>query len=592
MSHLLSEISIKNYKSIIDESFELSAFTPFVGYNNAGKSNMLEAIKWLLRKSALVETAFYNKTEAVEMEGKISGISETILEQLPENQRTSIEPFLFTDSLYIKRAQAQPSIPAGQIRLLVKDPSNVGNPNEWRANPTGLDQALQALFPEPIQIGAMENSEEDVSKSKNTTTIGKLLSEIIGPIQASYSTQVQAALNGIKELLDVDGTSRATELNDFDIAVSEKVESFFPGVNIKVHVPTPELKEVFSKGTIKVFENLNPDGRDVSALGHGAQRSIQMALVRHLADIKRESGEQASNTILLIDEPELYLHPQAIEVLRDALKTLSTQGYQVIFSTHSPFMITSKDVENTLLIRKNVTQGTHKRNSLKTAIAAVASAHPSQLAIVFSLSNSSNILFSERVILAEGKTENRLLPKIIQKVTGETLGLLKTALVPMDGSGSTRKTIEVLSAMGIPTKAIVDLDYALKEGESQGFLSTGDTDVAAIKAHLATIAPTHSINLNNGWPTKSGSYLTAAQAFTLLAQEAAIQGNLASLKTKMQAAGVYVWAKGTIESHLGGIPKNEMGWANFNARLESEELNVILPNDHSEIADLVAWITA
>jgi hypothetical protein len=115
MSHLLSEISIKNYKSIIDESFELSAFTPFVGYNNAGKSNMLEAIKWLLRKTALPETAFYTKTEAVEMEGKISGISETILEQLPENQRTSIQPFLFTDS------PASPSIPAALVRAFSSD---------------------------------------------------------------------------------------------------------------------------------------------------------------------------------------------------------------------------------------------------------------------------------------------------------------------------------------------------------------------------------------------------------------------------------------------------------------------------------------
>lgn len=591
MTHLLSEISIKNFKSIIDESFELTAFTPLIGYNNAGKSNMLEAIKWLLRKSALAESAFYDKTQAVEMEGKITGISEVILEQLPENQRTSIEPFLFTDSIFIKRVQAQPGIPVGQIRLLVKDPVNVGGANEWRANPTGLDQALQVLFPEPIQIGAMENSEEDVSKSRTTTTIGKLLSEIIGPIQASYSTQVKTALDGIKDLLDADGTSRATELIDFDAAVNNKVESFFPGVNIKVHVPTPELKEVFSKGTIKVFENLNPDGRDVSALGHGAQRSIQMALVRHLADIKRESGDQSSNTILLIDEPELYLHPQAIEVLRDALKTLSTQGYQVIFSTHSPFMITSKDVENTLLIRKNETQGTHKRNSLRTAIATVGAAHPSQLAIVFSLSNSSNILFSERVILAEGKTENRLLPKIIQKITGKTLGLLKTALVPMDGSGSTKKTIEVLTAMAIPTKAIVDLDYALKEGETQGFLRVGDTDVATIKAHLATIAPTHSINLNNGWPTKSGSAMTSAQAFEILAQEPTIQTNLTSLKAKMQIVGIYVWTKGTIESHLGGIPKNEMGWASFNARLETEELNIILPNDHIEISTLATWLT-
>jgi len=590
MTHLLSEITIRNFKSIIDETFELSAFTPLVGYNNAGKSNMLEAIKWLLRKTALSDASFNNRMQAVEIEGKISGISATILAQLPENQRTAIQPFLFADSLFIKRIQPFPNVGVAQVKLLIKDPANVGSANEWRANPTGLDQAIQALFPEPIHIGAMENSEEDVSKSKNTTTIGKLLAEIIGPIQASYSTQVQTALDGIKELLDANGTSRATELNDFDTAVNGKVESFFPGVSIKVHVPTPELKEVFSKGTIKVFENLNPDGKDVSALGHGAQRSIQMALVRHLADIKREAGEQASNTILLIDEPELYLHPQAIEVLRDALKTLSTQGYQVIFSTHSPFMITSKDVENTLLIRKNDTLGTHKRNSLRTAIATVAAAHPSQLAIIFSLSNSSNILFAEKVILAEGKTENRLLPKIIQKVTGRTLGLHKTALVPIDGSGSTKKTIEVLTAMAIPTKAVVDLDYALKEGENQGFLSPGDVDVTAIKTHLASIAPAHSINLNNGWPTKTGSAMTAAEAFALLAQETTIQPNLNSLKAKMKTAGIYIWTKGTIENHLGGIPKNEVGWANFNSRLETEELNIILPTDHTEINNLITWL--
>lgn len=588
MTHILSEITIRNFKSIRNETFELSAFTPLVGYNNAGKSNMLEAIKWLLRKTALSDSSFHDTALPVEMEGVISGITQAILDQLPENQRTSIQPFLIGDSLSIKRVQPQPNVGVAQIRLLVKDPANIGTANEWRANPTGLDQAIQALFPEPIHIGAMENAEEDVSKSKNTTTIGKLLAEIIGPIQTSYSTQVQTALDGIKDLLDADGTSRAAELNAFDAAVNGKVESFFPGVNIKVHVPTPELKEVFSKGTIKVFENLNPAGRDVSALGHGAQRSIQMALVRHLADIKRDSGEQASNTILLIDEPELYLHPQAIEVLRDALKTLSTQGYQVIFSTHSPFMITSKDVGNTLLIRKNDTHGTHKRNSLRAAIPTVVTTAPSQLELIFSLSHSSNILFSERVILAEGTTENRLLPSIIQKVTSRTIGLHKTALVSMGGSGNTRKAMLVLNTMDIPTKAIVDLDFALKHGERDGFLTAGDTDVAAIQAHLASIAPTHAITLNAGWPTNSS--MSAADAFRLLAREAAIQANLVSLKAKMQAAGIYVWTKGTIEDHLGGISKNETGWANFNARLDSEDLNVILPNDHQEITDLVTWL--
>lgn len=590
MTHLLSEIIIRNFKSIQNETFELSAFTPLVGYNNAGKSNILEAIKWLLRKTSLSDSDFNDITQPVEIEGRISGITAAILGQLPAHQETAITPFLFTDSLYIKRVQSTPNAGVSQIRLLVKDPTQVGTPDEWRTNPTGLDQAIQALFPDPIHIGAMENSEEDVSKSKNTTTIGKLLGEIIGPIQTSYSTHVQNALNGIKELLDANGTSRAKELTAFDTAVNSKVASFFPGVSIKVHVPTPELKEFFSKGTIKVFENLNSNGKDVSALGHGAQRSIQMALVRHLADIKRTTGGTTSNTILLIDEPELYLHPQAIEVLRDALKTLSDHDYQVIFTTHSPFMITSKDVENTILIRKNDTHGTHKRNSLRTAIANVAAAHPSQLAIIFSLSNSSNILFSEKVILAEGKTENRLLPKIIQKVTGQTLGLHKSALVPLDGSGNFRKTIEVLTAMAIPTKAIVDLDYALKHGESQGFLAEGDTDVAVIKSHLAEIATNNSIILDGGWPTKTPNSMKAADAFSLLANETAIQTNLTSLKAKMQTAGIYIWTKGTIENHLGGITKNEMGWANFNAKLETEDLNVILPKDHTEINDLVKWL--
>jgi putative ATP-dependent endonuclease of OLD family len=588
--HLLSEIEIKNYKSISNQKFEFSQFTPLIGYNNAGKSNLLEAIKWLLRKTALKNQSFYDGALAVEMKGQISGISTAILAQLPENQRISIQPYIASDSMRIKRIQLTPNVGVGQIKLYVQDPANIGKANEWTLNPNGLDQALQALFPDPIHIGAMENSEEDVSKSKTTTTIGKLLAEIIGPIQATYSAQVQTALNGMKDLLDANGTSRATELNDFDTAVNSKVDSFFPGVSVKVHVPTPELKEVFSKGTIKVFEDLNPDGKDVSALGHGAQRSIQMALVRHLADIKRASSSQISNTLLLIDEPELYLHPQAIEILRDALKTLSSQGYQVLFSTHSPFMTTAKDFENTILIRKSTTLGTYKRNSLRNAITSVASTHPSQLAILFSLSNSSNILFAEKVVLAEGKTEKRLLPEIIKKVTNRTLGLHKTALVPVDGSGSIKKTIEVLAAMDLPTKAVADLDYALKEGENQGFLPAGDPDVAAIRDHLASIAPTHSINLNGGWPTKIGSLMTASDAFALLAQEATIQTNLVSLKTKMLNEGVYIWTKGAIENHLGGISKTELGWANFNTRLETEDLTVILPGNHTEIIDFVNWL--
>jgi len=586
MSHKLTTLEIQNFKSIIAIEFELSEYSPLVGYNNAGKSNILEAIKWVLRKSSLKATDFNNVDNPVIMTARIDGISEAILENLNSTHRQRIEPFLESESITIRRTQLTPSASVAQIRLEVLNPVD----GQWQNNPTGIDNAIKDLFPEPIHIGAMENSEEDVSKSKSGSTIGKLLSEIIGPIEEQYGDQLRTVLDGLKDVLDADGDNRATELTEFDTQVNEKLDAFFPDINVKVHVPTPELKEVFTKGTIKVYENQSLNGTDVSALGHGAQRSIQMTLIRHLADLKIASQEQTTTTLLLIDEPELYLHPQAIEILRVSLKTLSNQGYQIIFTTHSPFMITEKDIANTILVRKNATLGTHKRNSLKSAIPQVEQDAQHQLTLMFALSNSSNILFSERVVLFEGKTENRLMPFLIEKVTGNSLGVNKCALVQQGGSGNTRKSKQVLEMMDLPCKAIVDLDYAFTQGIEDGFLLADDSDVLACRTEMATLSANNGINLNNGWPTKRNSSMTAEEAFALLAESTSIQTNIQNLKTKLLANGIWIWTKGAIEKHLDIQGKNERVWANFKNDIDTNGLEATLPNDHQEISDCINWL--
>lgn len=587
MSHKLTTIKIKNFKSIKEIEFELSEYTPLVGYNNAGKSNILEAIKWVLRKNSLKATDFNDINNPVTMTAKIDGINETILENLNSTHRQRIEPFLNSESLTIRRTQPTPNDTAAQISLEVLNPSD----GQWQSNPTGIDNAIKDLFPAPIHIGAMENSEEDVSKSKSGTTIGKLLSEIIGPIEEQYGEQLRTVLDGIKNVLDADGENRATELNQFDQQVNDKLDAFFPDINVKVHVPIPELKEVFTKGTIKVYENQSQNGTDVSALGHGAQRSIQMTLIRHLADLKIASQEQTTTTLLLIDEPELYLHPQAIEILRVSLKKLANQGYQVIFTTHSPFMITEKDVSNTILIRKNSTLGTHKRSSLKSAIPQVEKEAQHQLTLLFALSNSSNILFSERVVLTEGKTEKRLIPFLIETITSNTLGIHKCALVEQVGSGNTRKSKMVLNMMDLPCKAIVDLDYAFKHAAVDGFLADNDADLTACITELASIATKNGIALDdNGLPTKKNSSMSAAEAFALLAQQPNIQSNIGNLKTKLQAENIWIWKKGTIEKHLNLTGKTESIWVNFVNDVESNGIETVLPNDHTEITECINWI--
>jgi len=132
------------------------------------------------------------------------------------------------------------------------------------------------------------------------------------------------------------------------------LQEYFPGVAVHLEIPVPEMSTLLKGATLKVSES-SGIVREFSTLGHGAQRSIQMALIQYLAELQdansRGNGERRQR-MLIIDEPELFLHPLAIEQVREALKKLSQTGYQVLFSTHSPLMIDRVSVPDTRLVRK------------------------------------------------------------------------------------------------------------------------------------------------------------------------------------------------------------------------------------------------
>jgi predicted ATP-dependent endonuclease of OLD family len=589
MTHLISEISIKNYKSIINETFDLSPFTPLVGYNNAGKSNMLEAIKWFLRSSPLTESDFNDVKKPVEVIARIDGVSEDILKSLEEKHKKKIEKFVIDSSMTVKVSQVEPNQKRADIKTDLLNAEC-----EWEINPNGIPQAISALFPEPIHVGAMENSEEDASKNKTSTTIGKLLKDTLEPLETKYSAEVIEALKGINAQLTSEGANRAPELDDFDKGVNSKITEFFPGVEIKVHIPNPEIKEVFGKGTVKVFENKAGEGRDFSALGHGAQRSIQMALVRHLADVKRVAASKYSNTLLLIDEPELYLHPQAVIILKEALKTLSKSGYQVIFSTHSPFMISKDDIENTILIRKNKEKGTYKRITIKTAIKDLKIDALSQIELLHEFSNSANIFFADKVILTEGKTEKRVLPVIIESITEKSLGAQKIALVSLEGASSLKRTQDVLKALDLPNKGVVDLDFAITKYKEHKLFDKTDDSIKAINEYLATKVNDWGFKITeDGWPTNKGT-IRADEVFSKLAHSTEMKEHVETVIQICKEANIWVWRNGTIESHIGleNKKKGEHQWEQFNSDITAKGLKEILDDELiNQLKNAVEWLT-
>lgn len=593
--HQLKEITVRNFRSIKSENFTLSDYTALIGYNNAGKTNLLLACKWLLRKWSLTENDFNHRENPVEVEGIIEGISQEILEKLPPNQAQATAPFILNEMLVIKRVQNRAGDKANDIKLQVKKVNPETGEVVWSPAPTGLDTAMNDLFPEPILIGAIENIEEDVTKNKTTTTIGRLISEIIAPIEERYGGQAKDAMEVLKKALDADGEDRAQELKDFDAKANEKLKVLFPSVSIRLHVPTPELKEFFKSGTIKVYEDEQGVGKDIGSFGSGAQRSIQMALIRQLAEVRKGADPAPARTLLLIDEPELYLHPQAVEQVRVALKQLSKEGYQVIFATHSAQMVTAEDVNTALLIRKNAQNGTHRRKRVEDAINEIlVGDHDSQLELMFSLSNSNQILFAESVLLIEGKTESKVLPRLFEVVSGgETFGMIKCALVKQDGGGNTCKSMKILNAMDVPAKAIVDLDYAFTQGILDGIVAADDPDVLACKAIFTSMSDAGEIDLApEGLPKnpKEVGKKKRDQAFSEMAACEAGQQCVQNLHDKMKGKNIWLWKKGAIEAHLGLTGKTAQVWARFVKEItEAEDCQTVL-SDFEEISRLVAWI--
>ena len=157
--HQITKVKIENFKSIKEIELSLAAYTPLVGYNNAGKTNILQALSWVIKKSSLQSTDFFNRENPVVVTAEISGIDAGLLDALEDNHRARVEPHVIDGTISLRRTQANPAVPVSQIRLEIR--TREDGEERWVLNPTGIDQAIARMFPDPIFVGAMENTREN-----------------------------------------------------------------------------------------------------------------------------------------------------------------------------------------------------------------------------------------------------------------------------------------------------------------------------------------------------------------------------------------------------------------------------------------------
>ncbi len=531
-----------------------------VGQNNAGKSSILYALNWVLKPVALSIKDFHDSDQPVEVVACIDGVTDDVLGRIiQEKHRKAITPYCREGRLWIRVVATGTTAKtlSKEIWDIDQCPDN-DEPEHWRDYPTGLPQAVSVLLPDPLLVHAMHDIGEDLGKAKVGSTIKNLLDEIMGPMLEAHA-ELNTALDTIRHILTADGDHRSEHLQQFDTDASDALEQFFPGLALDLDLQVVDIKDFFKSGDLHVTDKATGDRRRFDQMGTGTQRSIQMALIRYLAETRRMESKSPSRRLLLIDEPELYLHPQGVRRLQKALACLTQSGFQIVFSTHSPLMLSRDNAADTVIVNKSIEEGVTARKPLRQAVDEAIFGAESQSRTLFELGNLAEIYFAERVVLCEGKTDLRLLPLAYERLYGLPPELDHIAFVSLGSCADISKALLVLAAMGIRACAVADLDFTYTHARKGGLLDRDAKDMAAAKHILARLQSDHGFTLNgNGLPQndKKAGWL-AADVWACFASDAEGKVLAEGSHDALKEANVWAWTQGCIEQVIGTYDKGE-----------------------------------
>lgn len=585
--HRIGRVVIKNFRTCQDVDLVLFDLTPLVGQNNAGKTTILKAIKTLLSANAKADGSDRaDPSKPIELIGRIEGVTQAVLDAMAdEAQKTAIAPFVVNDTLWL-RTQSAPDL---KWKRTVWDPAAGldpdGVPNTFRDLPTGIQAPLRVLFPEVVHIEATKNLEDDIAKAKAKSTMRELLDMLADQVLAEKQ-DIQDALDRVHALLTTAGSaSGATSRQSFDDEASKTLDLFFPGYGIETKFAPVKAEDFFKNAQLSVTEPFGP-AREFDEVGAGTQRGIQMALVQMLGQ-RRTPTSAAQRLLLLIDEPELFMHPQAIRRIRQTLKVLSTRGFQVVFTTHSPEMLSRETVQQTVIVRREVTSGTAAKRPVATLVRAMKA--KGAASSMFSLDVMADTFFSHVVVLTEGESDARMLRAAYERVVGVPPDVDALAFVAVDACSSIRPAQRILRDMGMTAIAVADLDYLFKhQSHHVAHMKISPATITTIKTHAATAIAAVGCGLGgDGWPQNAKHGPNAEDGWQAIAAMPALKADLDALCHAGRPTGVWFWREGSMEQAFGGIDKDEGA---YTATIRSWTDETTFRSTYPSVAACIDWV--
>ncbi|MCS7054105.1 MAG: AAA family ATPase [Ignavibacterium sp.] len=451
----IKKVYIKNYRSIKELDFEPQSLCALVGENNSGKSNILNAIDLILGESwpsikNISDDDIYKKNINQDIEIKIWFDQPLKEDEDATGKRYTINGFLLRYSHYKRTTgRKQKGEPKIDFICIDEDGNEINIIKRLQkgkraySEPLLVNSEIRDMVP-VVYIGVNRNLEYHLSGSR-WTLLGKLLIDIEQEFKsdATKSTDFKNKIQEINQLLKI------PSFNNLETLIKQNVIKQTGMAEVDIRFSEPSVYDHYKN--LKLILKETPDYDEINALemGSGIQSAIVIAIINAYREIKR------SGAILIIEEPEVFLHPQTRRYFYSLLKSLSESGNQIFYSTHSTEFVRLEDYKNICIVRKNPADGT---KVIQAHNLNLASNEQEELKLLTEFDSGKNeMFFARKVLLVEGSTEKYSLPYVF-KLMGIDINEKGISIIDSGSKENLLFFIKILKAFKIPFVALHDED--------------------------------------------------------------------------------------------------------------------------------------
>ncbi len=456
----ISAISISNFKSIkqlrIDE---IDSAMILVGKNNTGKTVVLDAIRAASGQYDIKINEFLDKNKVVEIEITLNITSEDLLSLHEQGLVSKYKRY----DLWEKDFCAK--LPAFDKENESLTFTYIVNPNGSKRYSDGIkkdNRYIKEIFPKIHYLDSnrdLTSIQDDIISFQGNEVLKELKENKCIFDKKKSCNQCFECIGYIhkktSEELNVYETAKLLEYKLFTFNIEEfnsQVNKYFHknngmGQNIKF-VMDFDTENAFSINTL--VENVERQNvGSIDELGAGTKSIYIFSLLE--AYIERENSV---NSIIMIAEPEIYLHPQLQKVASEILYRLSKKN-QVMFSTHSPNMIfnfSSKQIKQVIV-----------DSEYYTTINEDVDVDVILDDLGYTANDLMNVSF---VFIVEGKQDSNRLPLLLEKYYSEIY----------DDEGMLRRISIIQTNSCTNIKTYANLKYINKLYIKDQFLMIRDSD--------------------------------------------------------------------------------------------------------------------